>query len=519
MIFAKALEDTIKDAKVLTENGAVGYKTSKSSLVDFNFKASSFRNESEADIESAFIDAYNENPVLAVKLLFMTGDIRQGMGERRTFKVCLKWLAKNHKEVAEKVIGLIPEYSRWDVVVDMLGTDVDFTAFELIKGQLEKDTNNCISGKPISLLAKWLPSVNTSSKAAVKKARSICARLHISERVYRKKLAMLRAYSNVVEVKMSANNWGEINYESVPSKANLIYKNAFMNHDTTRRSEYLASLEKGEAKINSSAAFPYEIVARYGNGYSMCDTPDATLEAMWKALPDYANGKGENTICVVDGSGSMCSHVGNTNISCHNVAQSLGIYFAEKMPGQFHNKYITFSENPHLVDFSKCNSLCAKIREAYRHSECENTNIKKVFELILRTATKHKLSQDEMPKSILIISDMEFDGAVSIEGSRNDYWAMRRDSQIFDKNCKALFEVIADEYKEAGYELPRLVFWNVCSRTGAIPMQENKNGVVLVSGFSPTIASMVFSQKNNPYEVLLEKLNSPRYEAVEKALA
>lgn len=519
MIFAEALKDTMNDAKVLTENGAVGYNTSKSSLVDFNFKASSFRNESETDIENAFIDAYNENPVLAVKLLFMTGDIRQGMGERRTFKVCLKWLAKNHKEVAEKVIGLIPEYSRWDVVVDMLGTDVDSTAFKLIKGQLEKDTNNCISCKPISLLAKWLPSVNTSSKEAVKKARSLCARLHISERVYRKKLAMLRAYSNVVEVKMSANNWGEINYESVPSKANLIYKNAFMNHDATRRTEYLASLEKGEAKINASAAFPYEIVARYGDGYSICAAaPDATLEAMWKALPDYANGKGENTICVVDGSGSMSARVGNTNISCHSVAQSLGIYFAEKMPGQFHNKYITFSENPHLVDFSKCDSLCAKIHEAYRHSECENTNIKKVFELILRTATKHNLKQEEMPKSILIISDMEFDSAVSING--NSYWRMPEYSgHIFDNDCKALFEVIADEYKEAGYELPKLVFWNVCSRTGAIPLQENKNGVVLVSGFSPTIASMVFSQKNNPYDVLLEKLNSPRYEAVEKALA
>lgn len=517
MLFAQALKDTMNNAKVLTENGAVGYKTSKSSLLDFNFKVSSFRNQSEQEIENAFADAYSENPLMAVKLMFMTGDIRQGMGERRTFKVCLKWLAKHHKEVAEKVIGLVPEYSRWDVVVDMLGTEVDFTAFSLIKKQLEKDTNNCLSGKPVSLLAKWLPSVNTSSKAAIGKARSLCARLRISERVYRKKLSMLRAYSNVVEVKMSANKWGEINYESVPSKANLIYRNAFMNHDTARRAEYLDSLENGEAKINSSAAFPYEIVARYG--ISTYDRIDATLEAMWKALPDYTNGKGENTLCVIDGSGSMISIIGGTNVTCRDVAISLGTYFSEKMPGQFHDKYITFSENPKLVDLSNCNALNEKLREALRHHECENTNIEKVFRLILDTAKNHGLKQEEMPKSILIISDMEFDGGVSLGSfSSGDLWH-RPSVDEFDEACRALFEKIGDEYHQAGYELPKLVFWNICSRTGAVPLQQNKNGVILVSGFNPTIASMVFSQKNDPYEVLLEKLNSNRYDAVEKALA
>ncbi len=515
MIFAQALEETMKGQKVRTENGALGFKTSKSCLVDFNFKASSFRNESESEIEDAFADAYNENPLLAIKLLFMTGDIRQGMGERRTFRVCLKWLAKWHKEEAEKVIALIPEYSRWDVLVDMLGTNVDAKAFEIIKKQLQDDINNCLTRKPISLLAKWLPSINTSNKNVVLKGRSICARLHISERQYRKKLAMLRAYSNVVEVKMSANNWGEINYESVPSKANLIYKEAFMKHDEERRTDYIASLKNGSAKINASASFPYEIVAKYDYRSNV----DDVLEQMWKALPDYANGKGENVICVVDGSGSMTSTIAGTNVSCEDVAQSLGIYFAEKLPGQFHNKYITFSQNPKFVNFEKCKTLREKLYEADRHTECENTNIYKVFELILRTATKHKLSQEDMPNSILIISDVEFDSAVSFCDT-DYYWAMRNNGRnVFDSKCKALFETIANEYKDAGYELPKLVFWNVCSRTGAIPLQENKNGVVLVSGFSPTIASMVFSQKNNPYDVLVEKLNSKRYKPIEKALA
>lgn len=513
MIFAEALEETIKSEKTITENGAVGYKTSKSSLVDFNFKASSFRNQSEQEIENAFADAYNENPLMAVKLLFMTGDIRQGMGERRTFKTCLKWLAKHHKEVAEKVIGLVPEYSRWDVVVDMLGTEVDSVAFGIIRSQLETDSGNALNGQPISLLAKWLPSVNTSSQNARKKARSLCARLKMTEKQYRRRLSYLRAKLDIVETRMSANKWESICYDSVPSKANLLYRNAFMRHDGTRRREYLDSLEKGGAKINSSALFPYEIVAKYSRYDSQ---PDQTVEQLWKALPDYTNGKGENTLCVIDGSGSMSWHVGNTNFTCEDVAISLGVYFSEKMPGQFHGKYITFSANPKLVDFGTCKSLYEKIYEARRHNECENTNIYKTFRLILDTAKNHGMKQEEMPKSVLVISDMEFDGAVDLGASgENRFW----NGESFDDSFKTLFETIGDEYRQAGYELPKLVFWNVCSRTGAVPLQQNKNGVILVSGFGPTIASMVLSQKNDPYEVLLEKLNSTRYDAVEKSLA
>ena len=517
MIFAEALEDTLKSSKTLTENGAVGYKTSKSSLVDFNFKASSFRNQSEQEIENAFADAYNENPLMAVKLLFMTGDIRQGMGERRTFTVCLKWLAKHHKEIAEKVLSLVPEYSRWDIVVEMLGTEVDSTAFEIIGNQFAKDSDNSLNGQPISLLAKWLPSVNTSSQNARHKARSLCARLKMTEKQYRKRLSSLRAVLNVVETKMSSNKWDSIKYDAVPSKANILYKDAFLRHDETRRREYLDALEKGEAKINSSALFPYEIVAKY-HGYKA--TTDATVEQLWKALPDYTNGKGENTLCVIDGSGSMDSNIGNTNFTAHDVAISLGVYFSEKMPGQFHDQYITFSANPKLVHFDRCKTLYEKVYEARRHYECENTNIYKTFKLILNTAKNHNLKQDEMPKSILIISDMEFDGAVDLNTSgSSSYWRDKVFGDEFDSKFKTLFERIADEYQQAGYELPKLVFWNVCSRTGAIPLQQNKNGVILVSGFSPTIASMVFSQKNNPYDVLLEKLNSKRYEPVEKALA
>lgn len=511
MIFTDALQDTLNDEKSMTENGALGYRTSKSALVDFNFNAASFRNKSDKDIKDAFAEAYNENPLLAIKLLFMTGDIRQGMGERRTFRTCFQWLAEFHADDARKVVSLIPEYSRWDILVDMLDTTVDDEAFTVLKNQLDTDTDNCTNGKPISLLAKWLPSVNTSSQTARRKARSLCARLKLTERNYRKRLAQLRSYSNVVETKMSAKNWSGIKYEAVPSKANLLYKEAFMKHDETRRTEYLSALEKGETKINSSASFPYDIVSRYRKTYST----DTTLEQMWKALPDYTNGKGSDTICVVDSSGSMNTSVGGTNVTAEDVARSLGIYFAEKMDGQFHDQYITFSERPQLVNFKNCGSLKAKLDEAERHSEYANTNIEAVFDLILRTATKHNLSQKDVPRNILILSDCEFDQQMNVGSTSLWGKTEAQQSRIFE----TLFDAIGKKYKDAGYELPRLVFWNIAGRTGTVPMQENKNGLALVSGFSPTIASMVFSQKNSPYEVLLEKLNSKRYEPVERALA
>ena len=512
MIFADAIQNQMKSEKTLTENGAVGYKTTKSYLVDFNFGVSSFRNKSESEIESAFADAYYENPLLAVKLLFFTGDIRQGMGERRTFKTCMKWLVQNHADQAKKVISLIPEYSRWDILVDLLGTSVDAEAFGIIKEQLEQDVSNCLAQKPISLLAKWLPSVNTSSKQARSKARSICARLKLTERNYRKRLSQLRSYSNVVETKMSAKDWGGINYEAVPSKANLLYKDAFLKHDETRRNAYLEALQKGEAKINSSVSFPYDIVHKYRMPHNdrQVNKYDETLEQMWKSLPDYVKGQGENILCVVDGSGSMDTPVGNTGVTCLDVSQSLGIYFAERMPGQFHDQYITFSECPRWVNLSNCDSLRSKISEAIRHSDYTNTNIEKVFRLILNTAVKNHMSQSDMPTSILMISDMEFDAGVDFTNCHYGY---------DDDRKKTLFENIADGYKRAGYMLPKLVFWNVCSRTGAVPIQENELGVALVSGFSPAIASMVFSGKLSPYDILLEKLNSERYAAVEKALA
>lgn len=516
--FSSALTAAHTSEKALTENGAVVYKRSKSPLVDFYFTGTSFRNQTEDEVRNAFAKVHAENPLLAVKLLFMMGDIRQGMGERRTFRTCMQWLADNFSDEARKVLHLIPEYSRWDILVDMLGTSVDDEAFALLQNQFKTDQENCANGKPVSLLAKWLPSVNTSSDKSRMKARSLCSRLKMKESVYRKSLSKLRSYLNVVETKMSAKDWSGIEYSAVPSKANLLYKDAFLRHDETRRNAYLQSVERGEEKINAGAVFPCDICFKYNNA----NRKDTAIEEMWKALPDFTNGRGENVLCIVDGSGSMTNPVdrskGWSTMSSSNVAQSLAVYFSEKMPGQFNNQYITFSEHPEYVDLSGCKSLFEKLKKMRAYDEVANTNIKAVFKLILQTAVDNDIPQEEMPQSLLILSDMQFDSCVDFD-EEHPYWSGRPSKAELDEECATLFDVIGKEYKDAGYELPRLVFWNINSDNGIVPMQENKNGVALLSGFSASNADMIFSNKTNPYDILVDKLNSKRYEPVEKALA
>jgi hypothetical protein len=245
------------------------------------------------------------------------------------------------------------------------------------------------------------------------------------------------------------------------------------------------------------------------NWGSPLNAKDAAIEALWKALPDTVKDCG-NTIVVADGSGSMATRVDQkSSVTALDVANALAIYFAEYSSGQFKDKYITFSENPQIVDFSKCNSLHAKLQTALAHCEVANTNIEKVFDLILTSAVNNRMSQDDLPANILIISDMEFDGCAT-SGNSSRWERYRPTAKLFDN--------ISQRYAAAGYKMPRLVFWNVNSRTGTIPVKENDLGVALVSGFSTNIAKMVMSGKTDPYECLLETLNSERYDAVELAL-
>lgn len=502
MEFMEKMKETLDEDfnESVTENGAVGYRTTGKEILDFNFKVASYRSRSEEEIIRDFEKVWLDNKVLAMQFLFFIRDREEGLGERRLFRIIIKHLATVESEMVKKVVPVIAEYGRWDDLLELFDTPLEeYTIMEVLGKQILEDSKKYEQGESISLLAKWLPSINASSKVQKERAKKIIKYGELKEKEYRELLSNLRKHIDVTERKMCANEWDKIKYENVPSKANLNYSNAFLRHDEERRREFLEAVQKGEKKVNAGMLYPHDIVHKYTNGsYYGTMNIDETLEELWKALPVKEI---ENTLVVADGSGSMTSSVGNTNITALDVANALAIYFAEHNKGEFKDKYITFSENPQYVDFNGCTSLRDKIRKALSYSEVENTNIEKVFKLILETGKEYKLAQKDMPKNILIISDMEFDYAVDGDLSLR------------------LFDSISQQYAIAGYKLPRLIFWNVNSRTGTIPVKENELGVALVSGFSTNIAEMVMSSELDPLKVLLEKLSTERYKKIAEILA
>lgn len=296
-----------------------------------------------------------------------------------------------------------------------------------------------------------------------------------------------------------SNHWNEIDYTKVNSKANIIYRNAFLLHDEMRRKNYLEAVQCNHAKIHAGVLMPHEIVTSYTErkGWQVQITSeDAALEALWNNLPDTVAGA-ENVLCVVDGSGSMLCSVGTGDTTALHVSNALGIYFAERMSGAYHNKFITFSSKPKYVDLSSCKTLKQKQELAFANDDCSNTNIEATFHLILETALQNRLRQEELPQTILVISDMEFDAA------------------MYGCNIDTLFDTITHEFSRYGYKMPKLVFWNVNSRTNAIPVRENELGVGLVSGFSVNVCNMVLSNELDPFTSLKKTLDSDRYKKIE----
>ena len=513
MSFINSMEKVLNEDfnNSVTENGAVGYRTTGTALLDFNFKVSSYRNKRELDIIEDFMKVFYEDKVTAMKFLFFIRDREEGLGERRLFRVIINYLATAETDIVKAVAPVIAEYGRWDDLLELFDTPLEeYTINDIITKQLDQDATNYKAGKPISLLAKWLPSINATSEKTKARAKKILKYSKVTEKEYRKMLSVLRKYIDVTERKMCANEWDKIVYEGVPSRANLNYNDAFLRHDEARRREFLGQVQKGEKKINAGKLYPHDIVHKYTGGSRYERKPlDATIEALWKALPKKEIA---NTLVVADGSGSMTSTIGKTNITALDVANALAIYFAEHNKGEFYNQYITFSENPQLVKFNKTDSLRDKIFKCFAYNEVANTNIEKVFGLILKTAIDNNLTQEEMPKNILIISDMEFDSCAVCGMATGGYY------RNFKAPDKKLFQVIEKAYKEHGYKLPKLIFWNVNSRTGTIPMKENDLGVALVSGFSTNIAEMVMNDKLDPLEILLDKLNTKRYEKIGKII-
>ena len=496
--FMGAVKETLNEIPYnvsITENGAIGYKTTGHPLLDINFAASSLRNKSDREIVDMFEKAYYDTPLEAVMWLFYLRDIRGGMGERRSFRIILKHMADNHPEVIAGVIPYIAEYGRYDDMWVLLETNFRKPALELIKEQIVSDLNGVKENKSISLLGKWLPSRCSKNPKNKEYVNIICEGLGIAPYTYQKITSTLRKHLKIVECDMSAGRWSVIDYNKVPARANLIYNKAFLKHDEERRRGYLEALENHEegVKINAGTLFPHDIVHKYWDHGKL----DQTLEELWKALP---GGTGYTDIMIVcDGSASMRRLIdGKSSLQAMEACFALTIYFAERAEGVFKNRFITFSSRPKYVDIGNCKTLKDKLSCLRRHNECSSTNIKKVFDMILETAVNNRLTQEQLPKTVLVLSDMEFD----------DYSACspRLDATLFD--------YITERYKNAGYKMPKLAFWNLRSRTGTIPVKENENGLVLVSGFSPAVMKMVMSGKLDPFESMLDALYVERYRPI-----
>lgn len=494
--FASMLEE--ESNYTLTENGALTHQSTLNAVLDLFAIGGASRNLREDQKTNLIKAAYQASPNLALRTVFYLGDVRQGAGERDLFKLALKVLVKVDPKSIKALVDLIPEYTRWDYIYELVGTVAEDEVKNLIKSEHEK------VGDGTSLMYKWLKSTNTSSKESCKLGRWTAkvlgydtreyAGIHAYQKMLSAKRAMLK--EAVVEKLMTSNSWDKIDYEKVPSKASLKYRVAFKKHDLVGYSEFIGKVMTGEKKMNMNVTFPHDIVSKYG--YRNSDEI-LELEAAWKSLPNYISSD-ENVIVVADTSGSMTSPIGrDTSVRAIDVAHAMSIYCAERLSGPFKDRVISFSSVAKFFNISKYgSSLRNKLNVLWENSIVENTNLQSVFDLILSTAVKNNVSKNDMPTKVLIISDMEFDSA---------------------QRGKTNLQVIEEKYQNAGYDMPEIVFWNVCARNVQFPATASKQGVALVSGYSPTLFAQVLSGKIlTPLDNMLKVINSTRYDAITERL-
>ena len=487
----KALKNAAN--KTYTENGAVSNRSTGKDCLDLFATIGALRRESENEIVTRFMRAYTENADLAMKILFFSRDIRGGLGERRVFGTILECLAENEKKSVVRNLPFVAEYGRWDDILVLLDTPCRPEALSLLKKQFYADLAAVDGGGEVSLLGKWLPSVNASNEQTVRMAKQIAKAFSLSERDYRKALVKLRAHIRILENHLRERDYS-FDYAKQPSKALFKYRKAFLRNDAGRYGAFLEQAECGEAKLHTGTLLPYELVepyltVDYYNGCSMrsiSEEEKRSLNATWNALEDYAID--ENALAIVDTSGSM--YCQNDPMPA-SVALSLGLYFAERARGPYRNHFIEFSAHPELIEI-KGRTFADRLRYIASFNKVANTDMEAVFDLILDAAVSNNVPQSELPAKLYIISDMEFDACVSGAGLTN-------------------FENAKRKFKRCGYALPQLVFWNVASRNRQQPVTVDDRGVALVSGCSPRLFSMVMDGELNPYAFMLGVIDTERY--------
>lgn len=490
-----------------TENGAITHKSTQSKLLDMFALGGAYRNRSDDDVRVLFRGAFAENPVYALKCLFYLRDVRGGQGERRFFRVAMRDLVNADAEAARRNLQYIPEFGRWDDLYLFVGTELEADAFQFIKNQLALD----MQCKTPSLLAKWLKSENTSSAESRKLGNITRKYLGMSHKQYRKTLSILRQRINVLECLMSAGRWDEIEFDKIPSKAGLKYKNAFARHDVERAKagmQTYADFAKDDSKsVNAKVLNPVDIAEQIYRHKGYYNAPSQTDRAMWQKywdnLPDYYNGRQENGIAIVDVSGSMIG-------TPMNAAVSMGAYIAERGKGPFKNHFITFSGSPDLVEFEGVD-VYDKFTRAVRADWGGSTNIEATFDLMLNVALHDHVPAEDMPQTLYIFSDMEFNGCMSY-GPANTYrWSYGHRIQNGAEGVNTLLEQIAQKWAAYGYELPRVIFWNLDARQNNIPALGGRFSYV--SGFSMTMVKEILSGEDG-YSLMMKKLDTSRYECI-----
>lgn len=477
-----------------TENGAFALSSTGNDLLNAFGTLGAMRNRNSEDIINTFMKAYGQDRLLAMKLLFYIRDSRGGTGERDTFRVIANYLAQTHAEDMEVNLKYVPEFGRWDDLYAFVGTKLEDMAFAIMKEKYHADLLLAKEGKPVSLLGKWLKSANASSKTT-RTLGELTAK-HFGEKlsVYRKNLTMLRKAIDVTEVKMSSQDWDKINYENVPSYAAKNYRGAFTRHDEARYNDFIKAVNSGEATIKAATLFPYDLVRAYGYdcdgwGKTTKTAVNETIEAQWKALPNYVTDS-KRFLVMADTSGSMTGTPVETSVS-------LAMYFAERNTGEFHGKFITFTDNPRLVDIPDDWNLRDKINHVLQKAYVGyGTDLEKAFELVLKSAVAAKLPQSDLPEAILVITDMEINRFIGY-----------KDATTFTSEMKKRF---ADK----GYTMPTLVWWNVNARQDTFHA-EASDDVRFISGSSAAIFKGLCEHLGySAKELMLNVLNDERYSCI-----
>ena len=455
-----------------TTNGMKAYSTIGNEIVSLFYNIGASRGK---DIIPAFSKAYAENSELALRVAMWARDVRGGAGERKLFRDILNYLEVTDPDAAKSLLPKIPEIGRWDDIFVFKTPELKHDAFTLAAAALRASNG---------LMAKWAPREKSAKSGIAQEFRKF---LGWSPKYYRKTLVAL---TNVVEQKMCANAWDDINFNHVPSLASTRYKKAFARH-TPNFATYVQALIKGDpsVKINTAAVYPYDVLKGIGNyGYNKIEQDHVI--AQWDALPNYIGNA--SILPLVDVSGSMtCSAGGNSSITCMDVAISLGLYVSDKNTGKFKDTFLTFSTNPELITLQ--GNIVEKALQMKSSNWAMSTNLNAAFDKILAVATQFNVPPSEMPEILLILSDMVFDSSVSYN--------------------ETAMEMIERKYKDAGYTPPSVVFWNI-NASGNSPVKSHKSKAALVSGFSPSLLLSVLSadmDEFTPEGICLKTIMVDRY--------